>query len=270
MSRIKTTFNELGGREAALITYMMGGYPTLERSVDVAETLVDGGADIIEVGVPFSDPIADGPIIQSASKKALENGMSLRRVLRLCRMIRNQHSLPIVLMGYLNPIYQMGYERFFDEAKASNVDGVIIPDLPLEESDDFRATARTYGVDVILLAAPSTSPARLREIASRTSGFLYLVSVYGVTGPRRKIPERSLGFIKQAVRTVSSQIPLSVGFGISRPEQVKTIARTGAKGVVVGSSLINELLKSTTCSKVVLSRLKIRTRQLKKATVLTN
>jgi len=270
LSRIEATFNELGDREAALITYMMGGYPTLERSVDVAEALIDGGADIIEVGVPFSDPIADGPIIQSAGKKALENGMSLRRVLKLCRTIRNQHSLPIVLMGYLNPIYQMGYERFFDEAEASNVDGVIIPDLPLEESDDFRATARAHGVDVILLAAPSTSPSRLREIASCTSGFLYLVSVYGVTGPRRKIPARSLGFIKQVVRTVSRQVPLSVGFGVSKPEQVKTIARTGAKGVVVGSSLINELLKSPAFSKAVLSRLKIRTQQLKKATVFSN
>ena len=270
MSRIKKTFDELGDREAALITYMMGGYPTLEQSVHVAEALVEGGADIIEVGVPFSDPIADGPIIQSASKKALENGMSLRRVLKLCRMIRKQYSLPIVVMGYLNPIYQMGYERFFDEAKDSNVDGVIIPDMPLEESYDFRETARMRGIDVILLAAPSTSPARLRKIASCTSGFLYLVSVYGVTGPRRKIPERSLEFIKQAVRTVSRQVPLCVGFGISRPDQVKTIARTGAKGVVVGSSLINELLKSATCSKEVLSRLKIKTRQLKRATGLSN
>jgi tryptophan synthase alpha chain len=270
LSRIEETFDELSGREAALITYMMGGYPTLERSVDVAKALIRGGADIIEIGVPFSDPIADGPIIQSASKKALETGASLRKILKLSKAIRKQHSLPIVLMGYLNPIYQMGYERFFEGVKASGVDGVIIPDLSLEESSNVRAIARTYGVDVILLAAPSTSPARLSEIASRTSGFLYLVSVYGVTGPRRRISKNSLKFIKEAVYTVSGQVPLSVGFGISKPEHVKTIVITGVNGVVVGSSLISELLGSPTCSNSVLNRLKTRTEQLKKATVLNN
>ena len=268
MSRIEATFNELGGHQAALVTYMMGGYPTLERSLDIAGALIDGGADILEVGVPFSDPIADGPIIQSAAKKALETGASLRGILELCRAIREQHSIPTVMMSYLNPIYQMGYNRFFEKANGSGLDGVIIPDLPLEESNNFRAIAQPNGIDVILLAAPSTSPARLNEIVSKTSGFLYLVSVYGVTGPRQKISARSLKFIKRAVHTLSGQVPLSVGFGISKPEQAKKIVKTGANGVVVGSSLISELLKSPTCSKDVLDRLRTKTRKLKKATVL--
>lgn len=268
MSRIETTFNELSGRQAALVTYMMGGYPTLERSLDIARALIDGGTDILEIGVPFSDPIADGPIIQSAAKKALETGASLRRILKLCKAIRERHPIPTVIMGYLNPIYQMGYKKFFEKAGTSGLDGVIIPDLPLEESNDFRTIAQAHGIDVILLAAPSTSPARLSEIASKTSGFLYLVSVYGVTGPRRKISARSLKFIKRAVHTISGQVPLSVGFGVSKPEQVRKIVKTGANGVVVGSSLISDLLKSPTCSKEVLDRLRTKTRKLKKATVL--
>ena len=245
---------------------MMGGYPTLERSLDVARALIEGGSDILEVGVPFSDPIADGPVIQLAAKKALEAGASLGRILGVCREIRKEHSLPLVLMGYLNPIYQMGYERFFREANDSGLDGVIIPDLSLEESTDLRAVAQRHGIDVILLAAPSTSPARLREIASRTSGFLYLVSVYGVTGPRHTIPNYSLRYIKKAVRDVSGKAPVSVGFGVSKPAQVKKIVKAGANGVVVGSSLINELIKSPTCSRKVLNLLQTRTEQLKKAT----
>jgi tryptophan synthase alpha chain len=270
LSRIEATFNELSARRAALVTYMMGGYPTLERSLDIAGALIDGGTDILEIGVPFSDPIADGPIIQSAAKKALETGASLRRILGLCRAIREQRPIPTVVMGYLNPIYQMGYERFFEEASTSGVDGVIIPDMPLEESNDLRSIAQAHGIDVIFLAAPSTSPTRLSEIASRTSGFLYLVSVYGVTGPRRKISMRSLAFIKRAVHIISDQVPVSVGFGVSKPEQVKKIVKTGANGVVVGSSLINELLRMPTCSKDVLNRLRNKTRKLKQATVLLN
>ncbi len=266
MSRIEATFNQLSGREAALITYMMGGYPTFERSIDIANTLVDGGSDIIEVGIPFSDPIADGPIIQSAAKTSLENGMTLKKVMRLCKKVREKHSTPIVLMGYLNPIYQMGYEHFFEEAKACEVDGVIIPDLPLEESEIFRTIARENRIDVIMLAAPSTSLDRLRRIASQTSGFLYLVSVYGVTGPRQRISNNSLGYIRSAVRTVSNRVRLCVGFGVSKTEQIEQIARTGVDGVVVGSYLISELSKSM-YSRNALRKLEANTRRLKKATV---
>ncbi len=267
MTRIETTFNELGDQEAALVTYMMGGYPTVEGSLDVARALINGGADILEVGVPFSDPIADGPIIQSAAKKALESGASLRKVLKICRMVREDYSVPIVLMGYLNPIYQMRCERFFQEAHASGLDGVIIPDLPMEESNNLRMIARAHGIDVILLAAPSTSQVRLSKIASYTSGFLYLVSVYGVTGPRRSIG-RSIKYVKRAVHTVAGRVPLSVGFGVSNPRQVEEIVKAGADGVVVGSSLISELQKSSNCSKRVLNRLRTRTSWLKKSTTL--
>jgi tryptophan synthase alpha chain len=246
---------------------MMGGYPTFERSVDVANTLIDGGADIIEIGIPFSDPIADGPIIQSAAKTSLENGMTLRKVLRLCKKVRQKHSTPIVLMGYLNPIYQMGYKHFFEEANACEVDGVIVPDLSLEESGAFRAIARENEIDVVMLTTPSTSPDRLGRIASHTSGFLYLVSVYGVTGPRRKISNNSLRYIRSAVRIVSNRIPLCVGFGLSRTEQIKQITRTGVDGVVVGSYLISELSKSMH-SRDSLRRLEAATRHLKKATIL--
>jgi tryptophan synthase alpha chain len=241
-SRIQRTFQRLAAdRRAGLITYVTGGDPDPARSTRVIRALDRAGADIIEVGVPFSDPLADGPVIQRASERALAAGTTLSSTLDLIGSLRDQVRAPIVLFSYANPIHRMGYETFARRAAAAGVDGVLTLDLPAEESAGLRHVLRESGVDVIFLVSPTTTIARI-ELAGRLgSGFLYAISRLGVTGARSSLAagiEQLVARIRQA-----ASLPVAVGFGISRPEQVREVGQW-ADAVVVGSALVQLIADS--------------------------
>lgn len=224
----------------ALIPYVMAGYPNLETSEELAVALCKAGADILELGVPFSDPLADGVTIQAAAQRALEQGMTLTATLALAQRISRRVATPIVLMGYYNPIYSFGVERFCAIAGSQGVRGVIVPDLPPEEAEPLWTAANVNSMEMIFLVSPTSTPERIAqvaEIAGRTGfGFIYCVSLSGVTGARDQLPEQLAAFVGR-VRAATS-LPLAIGFGVSRPEHVAEIG-TLADGAVVASALLN-------------------------------
>jgi len=200
--------------------------------------LAEGGADIIEIGIPFSDPIADGPIIQSSSQRSLASGTTPNSVLDECLVISEMYpEIPLVILTYYNPIIAMGLDHFMRRAREAGISGIVVPDLPIEESDDYRAAAIKNRVDTIFLAAPNTSERRLVKIIRNSTGFLYLVSLFGVTGPRDSLSELALSSVKY-VKNFSRGLPTAAGFGISRPEHVSSLMRSGADGAIVGSALV--------------------------------
>jgi tryptophan synthase alpha chain len=267
MNAIAQKFQKLKDRkEAALIAYVTAGDPSPEDTPKIAGALIKGGVDILELGLPFSDPIADGPTIQAASVRALDAGTTPRRVLELAAQIKREHSTPLVVMTYYNPVFHMGLDNFFRTAKASGVDGVIIPDIPVEEARDYRKAAETVGVDTIFLAAPSTSKDRLRNIVTCSSGFLYLVSHFGVTGAREKVEESTIRLVKEVLPYTQGKVPLAVGFGISKPEHVRSVVEAGADGVIVGSAFINIVSRNLHNPQQMLSELEGTAKQLKAAT----
>jgi len=223
----------------ALIGYIMAGDPNPELTPKIADALIKGGVDILELGLPFSDPIADGPTIQAASVRALASGTTPAKVLQIAKEIRQSHNVPIVIMTYYNPVFRMGLEKFFSSAKECNIEGVIVPDLPIEEAGDYKKVSNKFGVDTIFLVAPSTSDERVARIIACSSGFLYLVSHFGVTGAKTAIEDSTIQLIKRVLPFTSGKIPLAVGFGISKPEHVKQIILARADGVIVGSAFIN-------------------------------
>jgi len=236
MSRIASRFESLSRRsEKALIAYVMAGDPSLEKTEELVIALEEAGADLIELGVPFSDPVADGPVIQKAGERALKERVSLRKILGMVARLRTRTQVPMILMTYLNPVLRLGVDAFFCQAAKAGVDGVIVPDLPAEEGDALRSLAGREGIDLIFLAAPTTEPSRLRHVAEMSSGFLYYVSVTGITGA-------SLSDLAQIEKRVSaikkrSRLPVAVGFGISTPEQAQALGRV-ADGIVVGSAIV--------------------------------
>ncbi len=242
MSRIEGAFRRAReeGR-AALVAYLMAGDPDLSASERLALACVRGGADVMEIGIPFSDPIADGPEIQAAGQRALRSGTRPRDALGLAARVNRESEVPLVLMTYLNPVLSMGLPSFAQRASASGVDGVIVPDLSLEESDEVREALDATGVDLVQLVAPSTSDERARAIAAACRGFLYVVARYGTTGTRASLPE-DLGVRIRALRQVTS-LPLAVGFGVSSADHVRTLADLGADGVVVGSAIVEQIAR---------------------------
>ncbi len=240
MSRITATFESLRrvGR-AALMPYLAMGYPHRESALSLVPAIVEAGADLIELGAPFSDPLADGATIQAASQQALANGMTLSLYLEQTATLRARGvTVPFVLMGYYNPIFQMGLQHFALRAAAAGIDGVIVPDLPPEESDPLQSVLRPQGIDSIFLLAPTSEDGRVRLVAERVSGFLYLVSLTGVTGARDWLPPDLESFVAR-VRPVTD-LPLAVGFGISTPDQAARVARM-ADGVIVGSAFLKAI-----------------------------
>ena len=239
INRIDKTFKILRARrEAALIPYVMAGDPSLEKTGELVIEMAQQGADIIELGVPFSDPIADGPTIQRASQRALKDKASLSRILLLVADLRKRTQVPIVLMTYYNPVFKFGEERFVEEAIASGVDGLIIPDLPPEEGHTLISYSKRFNLDTIFLLAPTSTKERIKKIASASSGFIYYVSITGITGARLDDIQEVKGRIDE-IRGNTTK-PISVGFGISDPEQAANIARF-ADGVVVVSAIINKI-----------------------------
>lgn len=242
--RIAKRFRELSeAGELGLIAYITAGDPSLDASEKIVLAAARAGADAIEVGVPFSDPVADGPTIQRASERALRSGTTLAGVIELVRRLRARTDVPLVLFGYYNPFLQMGLERFAEAAAAAGADGVLVTDMTAEESGEYRTAMRARGLDTIFLAAPTSTDARLERIAQCSSGFLYLVSRMGVTGAREVLPEE-LPALARRVRRFT-RLPLAVGFGISLPEHVSVLGGI-ADAAVVGSALVAEIEKAAT------------------------
>ena len=238
--RIEAKFRELHSRgEGALVAYLTGGDPDPKAFLANSTALIEGGADIVEVGIPFSDPIADGPVIQASSMRALSQRATPAGVLDLIGELSSQCPVPFVVLSYYNPILAMGLDRFLRKARESGVDGIVVPDLPFEESDEFRNIALKHNIDNIYLVAPNTSRTRLRTVLDKSKGFLYLVSLYGVTGPRDYLSPQALETVKKVKSLARGKVPVSAGFGVSQPEHVSAIIRSGADGAIVGSALVN-------------------------------
>ncbi len=238
MSRIGPRFEELAreGRRA-LMMYVTIGHPHRDSALELVPAIVEAGADIIELGVPFSDPLADGATVQHATEVALRNGVNVRFCLETVRKLRAQGiTVPFVFMGYYNPMLQYGLERFCADAHAAGVDGLIIPDLPPEESFELEAACKANDMDLVVMLAPTSTDERIREIAPRTSGFIYCVALTGTTGARSEVASNLPAFLER-VRAATST-PLGVGFGISEPRHAQRVAEV-ADGVIVGSALLN-------------------------------
>lgn len=242
-SRLAARFAELKARgKCAFVSYTSAGDPTHELSAEILKGLPGAGVDVIEIGVPFSDPMADGPAIQVANLRAFKAGITVRKVLELVRDFRKSDATtPIVLMGYFNPVYVYGVENFARDAKEAGVDGLIVADLPPEEDGELLEPARRYGIDFIRLLAPTTDAKRLPAVLQGASGYLYYVSVTGITGTR----SADAGSVKAAVAEIHkhSSLPVAVGFGISTPEQARAIAQN-AEAVVVGSAIVGRVAAS--------------------------
>jgi tryptophan synthase alpha chain len=250
ISRIQAKFRELAAkREKALIVYVMVGYPSHAGTLSTIRGLIAGGADIIELGFPFSDPLADGPVIQNAGTASLEKGTKIGQFFELVRKIRGESDIPLVLMTYTNILYHRGYDKFFKTAKDAGIDGLITPDMTVEESREYIKAAKKHKMDTIFLASPNTARPRLEKIARQTTGFLYLVSVFGTTGVRSKIQKYTIDALKNTKKIAGRRIPVGIGFGVSTPSDVASYVRNGADAVIVGSALI-KLVEKTSQAKI--------------------
>jgi tryptophan synthase alpha chain len=267
MTEISDTFQDLTkNNEAALIAYVTLGDPHITETAQLVGALVEGGVDIIELGIPFSDPIADGPTIQNAILRSLHGGCRPSDIFEVANTVRERSNVPVVGMTYYNPVFRIGLQRFLKLGKKARISGLIIPDLPIEEAKSYRKECASNGIDTIFLAAPSTDEARLKTIATATSGYLYLVSLYGVTGARSMLAEDTLQLIKRCDSSLGDNIPFAVGFGIARADQVKRIVRAGADGVIVGSAFVNIIAENVHNTRQTGQKLKKLARRLKRAT----
>ena len=235
MTRIDRVFTKKGA--AAFIGFTVAGDPDKDTSVRIAKALIDAGTDILELGVPFSDPMADGPTIQKADERAIAAGTTPDTIFAIVRELRSYSDVPIVFLVYYNMVYRRGVERFYREAHEAGVDGILIADMPVEESDEVVDVAARYGIDPIVLVTQTTSDKRMEKIVRRARGYLYLVSVLGVTGARERVSDEALALLARVRK--HTKLPLALGFGISTPEHVKTCAAAGADGVIVGSAIVS-------------------------------
>jgi tryptophan synthase alpha chain len=223
-----------GGKRAAFMPYLMGGFPSLDGSVAVGQACADGGADVVELGIPFSDPLADGPVIQAAGSAALRAGATVDGVLGVCERLAPR--LPVVLMCYANLVFARGPEAFAAALRDHGASGLIVPDLPMEEAPGVLAACDAAGVDLVPLVAPTTPDERLAAIGARARGFMYTVSLVGTTGERSALSDAFADIVARAKR--ATDVPVALGFGISTPEQAAQAAGAGADGVIVGSRLV--------------------------------
>jgi len=251
MSRISETFIKLRKTgKKALIPYIMSGDPSLHATKKLIAGLEQAGADIIELGVPFSDPLADGPTIQRAHERALQNGITLRKVLPLVKEIRKTTQIPLILMTYYNPVFKFGVDDFVQKAVEAGVDGVIVPDLIPDEADELIDSARQHKLDTIFLLAPTSTQDRIKKVTRASTGFIYYVSITGITGGKLSVSghmQETLSLIKK-----SSTKPVAVGFGISKPDEAAKVARL-AEGVVVGSAIVKLISEGKNLDKFVKS-----------------
>ncbi len=252
-------FNELKQKkQAALVSFIPVGFPTLGESEKLAKQLVEGGTDVLELGVPFSDPVADGPAIQAASQKALANGANPKKCFEVMKKLsatfselefeqrdnfntmkklRNTHArVPLMILTYYNLLYKMGVEKFVREAAEAGVNAILAADLPIEEAGDFEKACRKHGVATVFIVAPNTPDERVKQIAEHTTGFVYLMAHFGVTGEKKQLADSTVQTVKRVKSLV--RVPVCVGFGISSEEHVRKLAEAGADGVIVGSAFV--------------------------------
>lgn len=261
VNRIDLTFSRLKKLgEKALITYVMAGDPSVSSTLKIIEALEAGGSDIVELGVPFTDPLADGPVIQKAAARGLKSGATLARIFSLVRTLRKKSAIPVILMSYYNPILQYGEEKFRRHARKAGVDGVIIPDLPAGELPSFSKAARKSGLKTIFLLAPTSSPGRIRKVAKESTGFIYYVPLTGITGSKLTL-SREIGEMTGKIKKASN-LPVAIGFGVSNPREARAISRF-ADGVIVGSAIVRRIEETPDAS--LLPNLKSFIRSLKKA-----
>jgi tryptophan synthase alpha chain len=243
-TRITRRFEELRrSGQMGLVAFLTAGDPSLAATESLVLAIAEAGADVVELGVPFSDPVADGPAIQRSSERALRSGTTLAGVLGVVEAVRRKSGVALVLFSYYNPVLQMGVSRFADRAAAAGADGVLITDLTPEEATDYRGTIAERGLDTIFLAAPTSPDERLSRIAACSTGFLYLISRTGVTGTKKSLPEDLPGLVRRVRRTTS--LPIAVGFGISEPEHVSMLGGL-ADAAVVGSALVETIERAAT------------------------
>ena len=265
MSRIQEKFNQLKvNNETALVSYIMTGYPSEKATLLAVKGLIKGGVDIIELGFPFSDPIADGPTIQMASTKALNNGTQTEKFFSIVRKIRKESEIPLVLMTYTNILYNQTYQKFIAHAKDAGIDGLILPDMAIEESKEYIKAAKKNKMDTIFLVSPNTEKDRLKKIINSTSGFLYMVAVFGTTGVQTKIHKYTIDALEKTKRTAKGKIPVGIGFGISTEKDVQKYVSSGADAVIVGSANIR-IMENTPTTKIQ-NRMAAFTKKLKNRT----
>ncbi len=244
MTAISDCFEKLArDRQCALIPFITAGDPDLATTVEALRVLDRSGADMIELGVPYSDPLADGPVIQAAATRALQRGITLEQVLAMLKTVTPSLNAPVILFTYYNPILNRGIQPFLESIAGVGVSGLVVPDLPLEEAATLLEPAAKIGIDVILLVAPTSSSERINAIAHASQGFIYLVSVTGVTGMRTQMESRVSDLLKQ-IRNVTDK-PIGVGFGISQPEHARQVREWGADAAIVGSAIVKRLAEGT-------------------------
>jgi len=234
MRTYKEVFAELN--RAAVIPFFVIGDPNYKTSMAIVKKAIDAGADILELGIPFSDPIADGPTIQKADIRSLKNGMTVKKALAFITEIKKHKDIPIGLLMYYNLIFQYGTAKFFKDCRKAGVNSVLVADLSVDDADEIAAPAKKAGLDTVFMVTPNTQPQRLKQIASKTTGFIYAVSLLGVTGSRTKLS----GSVKGLVRRIKKEtdVPVCVGFGISSPQHAAQVAKSGADGVIIGSKIV--------------------------------
>jgi tryptophan synthase alpha chain len=242
-NRIDKKFKELKSmNQKALICYVVAGYPDIRASENIIASLINGGADIIEIGIPFSDPIADGSTIQDAIQNSLVSGTTPDMCLELASRIRKSFpDIPLIIMTYSNILFRKGYIQFATQAKKSGIDGLIIPDIPIEEAKEYIDAVKRTGMSTIFLVSPNTSEKRLKIISKVCTGFLYVISIFGTTGERKGFDEYTIQSIKRVKKVISDNLPLAVGFGISNPQHVRYMINAGADGVIIGSAIIKKI-----------------------------
>lgn len=266
MSRIKEKFADLEAKnQKALISYIMAGFPNEKATMSTVRGLVKGGVDIIELGFPFSDPLADGPVIQNASTISLEKGTKITKFFNLVKKIRKETDIPLILMTYTNILYHRGYSKFIADAKKAGIDGFILPDMSVEESKEYLQAAKN-NADTIFLISPNTSKTRIQKISKASSGFLYLVAVFGTTGVKTGIKKYTIDAIKEVKKQTKGKIPIGVGFGVSTPDDVKKYIKAGADAVIVGSAFL-KLIEKTSQNQLE-PKITSFTKSLKKQTIL--
>ena len=264
MKTYKQLFSELSIlNRSALIPFFVVGDPDFDTSLAIVKTAVDAGADVLELGIAFSDPIADGPTIQKADIRARNSGMNVAKALEFIRKVRDYKDIPIGLLMYYNLIYQYGTENFFKDCYQAGVNSVLVADLSIDDADEITSPAISAGLDTVFMVTPNTSPDRMKQIADKTTGFIYTVSVLGVTGSREKISDVIEGLIGKLKKLTS--IPVCVGFGISKPEHAAAVARAGADGVIIGSKIVELIERNLDNKEKILAEVSAFLREVKAA-----
>jgi len=266
MNLYKKTFNELKKKnEGALVAFTVIGDPNYKTSLEIIKKMIDSGADILELGLPFSDPIADGKTIQAADMRALKNGMNTDKAFDLIKNVRKYNDMiPIGLLVYGNLIFQRGINKFYNDAARAGANSILVADVPIEEADEYIKAARKNKVDTVFIVSPLTSNERIKKIVSKTTGFVYVVSRLGVTGARAALEGSTLKLIKR-IREHTKK-PLCVGFGISKPKHVKAVIKAGADGAIVGSAVVNLIEKNAGNKSKMLGKIGYYLKSMKKAT----